>query len=537
MARAWLLLAGMWVGGGLVTYAQAAAAAEQATPVRVACTVNQAAPNAAETALNKQDYKTAESSFREMLAKKADDEAAHEGLIRALMKAGKVDDAAKDAEAWATAAPESSMAMTALGEVRYREGNPREGFVLFQKAVHFDLCNARAHYGEANVDDLAGYDASGKREIEQAHTLHPTDDEIGGSWTSTRPREQRLKMWADYAEHSDQVSDEQRKNLKAWLGVESQSHASDCRATAASPREATVPIARLMDGPLSFVGYGLDVRFNGQHWRMQLDTGADGILISREVADSLHLQAEGGEAEGGIGNEGTVKGSFAHVASVKVGGLEFTNCMVHILDKKTVVGTDGLIGGDFFARSLLTLDFPKEQMRVAPLPERPGEKAGADAEDDDVARDPYIAPEMSKWRWVYRSGHELLMPTGIVETKRMKDESAWKEKLFILDTGSSTNSISPAAARDVTKVARDESMRIQGISGDVKKVYEAGQFTLSFAGLRLDALSMTSFDTVSISHDDGVEVSGFIGAPALFQTVMHIDYRDNLVLFEYTPKK
>jgi len=74
------------------------------------------------------------------------------------------------------------------------------------------------------------------------------------------------------------------------------------------------------------------------------------------------------------------------------------------------------------------------------------------------AHDPYIAPGMEKWQWIYRSGHELLMPTGIVETKRMKDESAWKEKLFILDTGSETNLISPAAAKEVTKVSRDEAM-------------------------------------------------------------------------------
>ena len=34
-----------------------------------------------------------------------------------------------------------------------------------------------------------------------------------------------------------------------------------------------------------------------------------------------------------------------------------------------------------------------------------------------------------------------------------------------------------------------------------------------------------------------VDISGFIGAPALTQLVLHIDYRDNLVWCEYTPKK
>jgi hypothetical protein len=38
------------------------------------------------------------------------------------------------------------------------------------------------------------------------------------------------------------------------------------------------------------------------------------------------------------------------------------------------------------------------------------------------------------------------------------------------------------------------------------------------------------------SHDTGVEVSGTIGTPTLFQLVMHIDYRDNLILFEHASK-
>ena len=43
------------------------------------------------------------------------------------------------------------------------------------------------------------------------------------------------------------------------------------------------------------------------------------------------------------------------------------------------------------------------------------------------------------------------------------------------------NLISPASAREVTKVSRDDSMDIRGIQGEVDKVYEAGKFTLAFA--------------------------------------------------------
>jgi hypothetical protein len=257
----------------------------------------------------------------------------------------------------------------------------------------------------------------------------------------------------------------------------------------------------------------------------------------------LGIQREDASAAQGIGDKGKVKTSITHVASVKIGNIEFTNCAVEILEKWSVLDSDGLIGGDVFAASQLTLDFPKHELRIAPLPPRPDEKkpaASPDKATDDTEpepHDPYIAPEMSKWLRIYRSGHELLMPTGIVATKQIKDESAVKEKIFMLDTGSDSNLISPAAAREVTKVGRDDDMEIRGISGQVNQVFQAGRFTLSFANLRLDSPNMTAIDTTTISHDAGMEVSGLIGAPALFQIVLYIDYRDNLVWCEYTPKK
>jgi hypothetical protein len=106
----------------------------------------------------------------------------------------------------------------------------------------------------------------------------------------------------------------------------------------------------------------------------------------------------------------------------------------------------------------------------------------------------------------------------------------------MLDTGAGGNTISPAAAREVTKIARNGGVDVTGIQGEVAKVYDAGKFTLIFAGLRLDSPSMTAIDMTSISRGDGVEVSGLIGEPALFQLVLHIDYRDNLVWCEHVKK-
>jgi predicted aspartyl protease len=519
-----------------------AAAPTPVAPVKKTCAVDRNPPIPAEQALNRKQYASAESQFRDLLARSAENEAAHEGLIRALIEQDKVDAAAQDAEKWVKEKPSSSLALTGLGDVHLRQGEPREAYLQFEKAAQADLCNARAYYGIAGIDGLAGLHASEKRAIEQAHALHPSDDDIYTSWVSTRPRQERLQLWADYAEHSDQIGDEDRAKLKANLEKQSLYHASDCKMAATSPREAKVPMAAILDGPEHLEGWGLDVKFNGKGRRLQIDTGASGIVISRAAALFLGIQREDATRTGGIGDKGEVKTSITHIASVKIGGIEFTNCPVEILEKWSALDSDGLIGGNVFADSLLTLDFPKHELRIAPLPERPGEKKpeqGASDTDAEEAEwhDAYVAPEMAKWQRVYRSGHDLLMPTGIVDTKRLKDDSAWKDKLFLLDTGSESNLISPAAAREVTKVGRDESIGIRGISGEVDKVYEAGKFTLAFGGLRLDSPSMTSIDTTKISHDDGVEVSGLIGAQALFQVVMHLDYRDNLVWCEYTAKK
>lgn len=507
------------------------------------CTVNRSSPDAAETALNRGDFKQAEPLLRGELAKDTHNDEVHEALVRDLIELNRVTDAAKEADGWAATEPANAMAWVAVGEARLREGNPREAFTSFQKAGRLDLCNARVYYGLSVVDGMAGLHATAKQMIEQAYALHPSDDEIHAAWIETRPRKERLEKWADYAEHSDQISDENREKLKKNLEKQSLYRPSDCKAAPSSPREATVPMAAVMDGPTRFIGWGLDVQFNGKRRRLQIDTGASGITISRGAAMFLGLQREDTARISGIGDHGPVKSSIAKVASIKIGGVEFTNCPVEIIEKWSALDSDGLIGADVFRESQVTLDFPKHQLRIAPLPDRPGEKqprpalASEGDEEEDPPQDAYVAPEMAKWQRIWRTGHDLLMPGGIVETKHASERNAWTEVTFLLDTGSESNLISPSAAAKVTKVSHGSWIGVAGISGEVNKVYEAGKFTLTFANLRLDSPSMTAIDLTDISHGSGMEIAGLIGAPALFQIVLHIDYRDNLVWCEYEPPK
>jgi len=274
------------------------------------------------------------------------------------------------------------------------------------------------------------------------------------------------------------------------------------------------------------------VKLNGSQRTLEIDSGASGILLSRRAASRLGLVHDEKFVVGGIGDEGGIQSAVAHVGSIRIGGMEFKNCPVTILEKDDKIGIDGVIGTDFFSKYLVTLDFPGKKVRLAPLPKPPGETAeipSKEGEDDvPVFHDRYIAPERKDWTMVWRSGHDLLLPVSI---------GAATDKLFIIDTGSSLMSISPAAAREVTKVHGDFDTHVFGVSGEVNHVYQTQAFLVTVARVRLHVQSMTAMDTDSLSKDEGFEVSGFLGAPVLNRLVLQIDYRDNLVNLDYDERK
>ena len=138
-------------------------------------------------------------------------------------------------------------------------------------------------------------------------------------------------------------------------------------------------------------------------------------------------------------------------------------------------------------------------------------------------RDGYIAPEMKSFTRFYRFGHMILVPTAVGKVPG---------KLFLLDTGALVNHITPSAAREVTKIHGDDTT-VTGLSGNVKDVYSADKAVLQFGHLRQENEDLLTFNLDNISNDVGTEVSGTLGFVMLHILDLKIDYRDNLVDFEY----
>ncbi len=501
------------------------------------------------------DYPKAETWFRDALANQPGSEELAAGLVHSLLRAQKVKDAADTIAAALKAAPESATLISLRGEVELRQGFPWMAVASANDALRRDPCLARNDLLLARLDSLSSLHASSRKAITMAHQLDPYDPEIGRQWLFTLPLKKRLAEAEAYGASSNGNDTEEARKWKEYL--------DSLRKAADEPRKPCRLVSQVEKAQIAFEPvmtggqwvWGLPVKLNGRSSLLQVDTGASGLLISRRVAQHAGLKAFSAEEVSGVGDKGSKSGYTAFADKIRIGDLEFDDCQVSVMNSGYVADDlDGLIGMDVFAGFLVTLDFPGKKLLLGPLPKRPEEMNTAlslktDEEESDEADgsgesdssegnegkrnaagpfDRYIEPEMKDYVQLYRIGHNLLIPTAL---------NGSHPKLFIMDTGAWATTISPDAAREVTKVQRDYQQRVSGLSGEVANVFKADEVTFTFAHLAQKVGGVASFDTSNISNTLGVEVSGFLGAKTLNLLTIHIDYRDGLVKCDYDVKR
>lgn len=501
----------------------------------LSCTVRTSPMTPGDLAMSHGAYSKAESLYADESKSGPDADRAHAALIRAQLRQSKVDDAEKDAVAWSTAQPTNSWAQVALEEVRWRQARTDDATRILDSVRGADYCNPQAHADLAGIYAMRGLYGSASRELTVARNFDPIDPEIQGDWMRLQPRSVQLTEVTRVLDHATSLSDQDRKFLERRKEFLSQPVTSGCHL--ATPVASTsIPFHAIQDGPEAPTYWGLEVGLNGKQRRLQIDTGASGLVLNKAAAAALHLEPEHTFKSWGIGDDADVESYVANVKSIKIGGLEFQDCNVQVLSKGADDG-DGLIGGDVFGQFLLTLDFPGHTLKLDPLPARPDDAATNSSlsldtgisSDRGTPEDAYRDPSMKSWSGVWRSDHQLLIPV------RLNEKGPWK--LFIIDTGSQLDLISPQAAAEVGKVFKGSDVDIRGISGNVKKEYTTGPMKLYFGGLIAPNNGLVAIDTSRLGRDAGVEISGFIGAPTLHQLTVSIDYRDNLIHFSYNPKR
>jgi len=461
----------------------------------------------------------------------ADPGAAYAGLTRVYLQQKRTTDAYAAVNKAIELAPKSSDVHVALAEVYYRQGKIIEADRELVTVVNSGSRTARAYLDLARIAETASYYARAKTMIETAHRLDPDDPDVRREWLNTLPREQRVKELQDYLSGDTDDDAKDRAHLTRMLTLLQQEAGQPhrgCRQVN-SVTSTQISLEPLWNSPSHIRGYGLMVNVNGTNAKLMLDTGAGGILVDRVIAEKAGIKPVVHTEVNGIGSKGGSGGYLGFADTIKVGELEFHDCIVEVVEKRSVLNDQGLIGADVFQHYLIDINLPDAKFGLSQLPKDPKETSDTASLEANPAvksawRDPYIAPEMKSYSGVYRVGHMLLIPTALNDKP---------PKLFLIDTGAFDNMIDTGAAKEVTKIRSDEYDRVKGLNGDVAKVYTADKVKIRFSRFQQDRQDLIAFDLSNISDGAGTEVSGTLGFAMLRMLDIKIDYRDGMVDFTY----
>jgi len=477
----------------------------------------------------------AESAYRAIVASDAKCAASYVGLFRVLLREKRLPEAVSAVARAIELAPDSAAVRTAQAELLFRQGRIGEAQGILTPLVKAGTSEARAYLGLGKIYWASSYYQHAKLMLDKAHERDSSDPDIRKSWLFTLTRKERIQELNGYLADTGGEDDDEREHLASSLvelNEDEKESSKGCRLIS-TVAETRIPMERMLYGASRIRGYGLKVQLNDVKSRLLIDTGATGILVSRKIGEKAGIESIVKTDVHGIGDKGAVSSFIGVAKSIKIGDLEFHGCHVEVMDRNSVAEEDGLIGGDVFSHFLVNINFPDSRLELTALPPMPPPSAAEKALTEKYPkiarfRDGFIPPELKDFTPVYRFGHELLIPTRINDLPT---------KLFLIDTGAFSDTISPDAAREVTKVRSDSNYKVKGLSGAVNNVFTADELTLTFSHYRQPARDVVAFDTSGISNGAGTEVSGTLGFAMLYQMQLKIDYRDGLVDFVYDPNR
>lgn len=450
------------------------------------------------------DFRGAAAAFRKIVEAAPSDEA-YAGLVRSLLKADDVKAAEESSQKALAAFPESAIIHAERGDVYYRRGLIPQAEDEYSAALKLDDKCARAWLGQGKVDAVYVRRSQSKTAITKAHEFDPQDSDAFYEWAIRLAYPENVAALERHlAEFHDDPEEERHEReykdfVKALAG----------RKTWIPAREverAEIKMESLTAGPRMVLrGYGVRVRLNDRATvTLLVDTGSSGITITRKLAEKIGASKLAEQALEGVGKSGAAVGYKAWVDKVVIGDLEFHDCFIHATQRE-IAEVDGIIGMDVFSQYLVTLDLPARKLRLEPMPAR-----GSDG----------LPAHLEAFSQTFTLGHLLLLPTEVGKKAT---------GLFVLDSGSNANTISPELARLMPEM-RAFNSPMSGASGVVNSAFIADDAPLRFARVnRRDRIS--TVDLHSVSKDLGIEISGQIGFSAMENMKLTIDYRDGLVQF------
>ena len=277
--------------------------------------------------------------YQQFLTEKPNSAEAYAGLTRVYLKQKNVQ-LANETISKGVQVADGPAVQVALGEVYFRQGKISEAEREWVNAINSGHLDARAYIGLARVDRALSLYKKAKDKVDKAHELDPNDPDIQRYWIDTLNRNERIKKLEEYLASVKNDDAKTRENIQHYLDylkARQQGPPRSCKLIGNVTSTQTNLVPLLID-PKHMRGLGLSVSVNGTKSNLLLDTGASGILIDRGIAEKSGLNKLSGINISGIGDKGDNAGWIGLADSIKVGELEFQNCPVRVMDKRSVGG-------------------------------------------------------------------------------------------------------------------------------------------------------------------------------------------------------
>jgi len=483
--------------------------------------LNPAEPADGLTVYKSGDYERAIPLLQAAASKTPNDPLIRAALLSSLVYQGRVDEAADAAAGDERDFPKSPEVIAARGEFAFYMGDVYTAEKLFNTAIKMKPETPRAVFGLYRLYRAASMYRTARMRCLLAHQIDPDDALITRAFIRYLTPEKRNEMFDAFAESHPWFYQHLERDRETDVEVKHEVSGRRFFELVGERKEITVPLTPLLPTPNHETGFLVALRLeNGHTLRMQLDTGASGILVRQNAVDKAELAHLGSSEEWGIGDAGTRKTFMAIAGTCEIGGLTFKTCPIEATEgKKRVAGDeDGLLGTDIFSGYLVEIDFQKSKLHLIPQPPREPNAQGYDRE---------IPPEEKGFTPVYRFGHQLMVPTAL---------NAKIPGLFLIDTGATMSTVDPTFARLATKIHGDAFTRVRGVSGEVKNVFQVDDAIIQFGGFRQRNIGLMSFNLNNSPEHEEVRMDGILGFAVLRMFRLTLDYRNGLVNFEYVTK-
>lgn len=256
--------------------------------------------------------------------------------------------------------------------------------------------------------------------------------------------------------------------------------------------------------------YAVSVTIDGVTAKMQLDTGASGILISNFFANRIGATPHETDLVRGFGDTGLGQAQVVTLKKVELGNLALGNVPARIMQDLDVniagPGFDGLIGPDFLTGYSYRLDRKNEVLEMYP----PGMELPA-------------APADATTQRYYAFGHEIVTDAGV---HSRIDNKSYAVKM-VVDTGAQLTLYNRYYA-DLLKFGKlnsTSSVTAKGVTG-YTQLTEVSQSDVLFGGANF---AFDRFLATGMGGRGRFIPYGYIGRDILTRFLITVDTAKHMI--------